>query len=672
MKKLIFFILITTIIVQAQTKKISLALPWKHQFQFAGYYVAKELGYYADAGLDVSIKEYDLSLDNTKEVSSHKYDFGVGHSSLILEKINDYDNIIFLNAIYQSSPFVLLSTKYKSLKEISGKKIMMSNDQTVTASINAMLYSHNLKQNSYITIETSFEPTDLINGNADFMASYSSNEPYTLNKKGVESFILDPKDYGYYFYSDILFTSKEMIQNNKKVVDNFRLASLRGWKYAFENIDEAAEIILKYYNTQGRTKAALIFEANTLKKLAFMDDVNFGNINHEQLKEIATTYRLLGLIDPDAKVKIDFKTFIYSPEQDYNFILKSKKDKANSFLELIQTTYFKSLISLLFLIIFISLFFKKRTEKLLKEQAYQLKLQNEIFNLNIASCTTDLDGKITYVSQAFCDTSGYTKDELISNTHNIIKDKRTPDAFYKDLWLTIISGHTWEGEFKNIKKDGSSYQIQAVITPLFDKKGEITGYKAIAKDITLEKVLKDFNKKLEEEVKKKTAKLEKLASTDKLTGVYNRVKLDEDVSANYSHFTKHNENFSIIIIDIDKFKDVNDIYGHQVGDIILKEVTQQIQKNIRSTDTLGRWGGEEFMVICPKSDYKIAYIVAQKIRKSIESHDFSKVGKITASSGVYDIELGQDIQTMINHADTLLYDVKKSGRNNVGQPKAKK
>ena len=265
--KQILFLLLITISLQAQTKDVTLALPWKHQFQFAGYYVAKELGFYEKAGLNVNIKEYDLSMDISKGVATMKYEFGVGHSFLIIDKLNKYNGIVLLNAIYQSSPMILLSRKREDIKTLSdlvGKKVMTSRDQIHGASINAMLFSQNVRQSEYEIIDPSFNPMDLVDSTTDFMTSYSSNEPYTLEQKGIQYTIFDPKDYGYDFYSDILFTSAIMLKNNQKDVDAFRAASLDGWRYAYEHIDEAVDIILKKYNTQKRTRKALEFEAKTL------------------------------------------------------------------------------------------------------------------------------------------------------------------------------------------------------------------------------------------------------------------------------------------------------------------------------------------------------------------------------------------------------------------------
>ncbi|MFT5659991.1 MAG: diguanylate cyclase (GGDEF)-like protein/PAS domain S-box-containing protein [Sulfurimonas sp.] len=663
--KWLVLLLIINLSLGAQIKDYKLVLPWKHQFQFAGYYMAKEKGFYKDVNLNINIKEYTLQGDNVKDVALGKYEFGVGHSSLILDKISKYQNILFLNAIHQSSPFVLLSIKYKNVEDIVGKKVMMSKDQSHTASINAMLYTKQIKKDSYQLIDTDFTLHNLISSQVDFMEAYISNEPYALKKKGIESFVLDPKDYGYDFYGDILFTSQEMIQDNKQDVDNFILTSLQGWKYAYEHIDETIDVIMKHYNTQNRTKSALLFEANALKKLAFNDNVNFGDINHRKLQEITTIYRLLGLLENTER--IDFKTFIYGTPNDFTFIINDDKNVTSILLLILDNIYFKFLFLLILIIVTLSIFFNIRTKKLLRKREKEIQLQNRIFDKNICSSITDKNGKITHVSEAFCTLTGYSKEELIHQTHSIFRDATTPNEIYKDLWFSILSGHTWKGEMQNVKKDKTIYWINLIITPIVNEDDSLTSFEAIVQDITLKKVLEEFNHKLEKEVKKQTYILEQLAMTDKLTGLYNRLKIDEDLASNYTNFRKFNENFSVIIIDIDHFKDVNDTYGHQVGDIILQEVTKEIKNSIRLTDTLGRWGGEEFMVICPLTDKEKAYEVAHKIRLAIENYTFSRVKKLTISAGVSDIILSQDVEQMVSYADTVLYNAKHSGRNQVGR-----
>lgn len=644
-------------------KEISLVLPWKHQFQFAGYYMAKEKGFYKEFELDVSIIEYESNSDNAKDVSMQKYQFGVGHSSLLVDKINKYYNLILLNAINQSSPFVLISTKYKELKDVRDKVVMMTNDQTSSASINAMLYSQNLEQNSYSVVESSFDPISLVNGRADFMTSYMSNEPYTLIQKGIKPFIMDPKDYGFDFYSDILFTTKEMIQKSPQDVENFRVASLKGWQYAYDNIDETVDIILKYYNTQHKTEDALRFEADMLKKLAYTKGTQLGEIKVSKLQEITTAYRLLGLVK--SKDELNFQDFIYGSSHEVCSNHFLHEEDSFDYMKFVSNLYFRFFLIVVSLIILTSVFFNFRTKKLLMLQFQKSTIQNKIFDENICSSIAGLNGHITHVSKAFCELTGYTEEELLGRTHNILKSKETPDKLYKDLWITISNEHIWRGKFQNVKKDGSSYWVSIVISPVCDENGNIVHFESILHDITLKKVLSEFNTKLKLEVKKQTEKLEKLAVTDKLTGIYNRVKLDDELDSNFACFEEFSENFSVIIIDIDHFKNINDKHGHQVGDIVLQELVQMIKKNIRSTDTLGRWGGEEFMVICPKADVNISYTIAQKIRQNIEKNQFSRVGQLTICAGVCDAKSAADLNQLVSHADTVLYDAKHSGRNMV-------
>jgi len=671
MKKAILILLFFLTYIQAQDRNVTLVLPWKHQFQFAGYYMAKEMGFYKKAGLNVHIKEYDLKKNNTEAVATQNVDFGIGHSSLILDKLNNYPNIVLLTAIHQSSPLILLSRKradITSLKDIANKKIMMSYDQTSTASVNAMLSSEHLPKDSYEVIETSFNPIDLINGNADLMMSYSSNEPFALTEKGIEYTIFDPKDYGYDFYSDILFTSSQMINNNPDTVKAFYTASMEGWEYAYKHIDKSVEIILKYYNTQSRSKKALIFEANTLKKLAFKDDIPFGDISQRKLKELVNTYRLLGLVDENKKIDFssftsnDFlniqnkKTIIQKNENNLT-ILKSLYDEYHQYIKIFILLFLVSLV--------ISLYSRHKVKSLLKQKTEELNKNLIIFDENIASCRTDVNGVMISVSKAFSKGSGYTKKELIGKKHNMLKSENTPKKVYKDLWLTISCGHTWRGEFNNIKKDGTSYWISALISPVYDGNNNIIAYDAIAHDITLEKVLEEFNKKLEKEVQERTVELEKLAITDKLTGIYNRLRLDEELSSNYNNYIRYDKIYSVILIDIDFFKKINDNFGHQVGDEVLQEISSIMKNCIRSTDILGRWGGEEFMIISPNTDIDGAYILSEHIRSNIEDAKFKDIDKVTISTGIAQINSSLDEKSIIKKADEALYRAKDNGRNRV-------
>ncbi|MFA7555102.1 MAG: diguanylate cyclase [Spongiibacteraceae bacterium] len=176
-----------------------------------------------------------------------------------------------------------------------------------------------------------------------------------------------------------------------------------------------------------------------------------------------------------------------------------------------------------------------------------------------------------------------------------------------------------------------------------------------------QRIIKQQNQKLQDY----NAQLEELSATDKLTGVYNRHKLDDTFISELIRFKRYLAPLSIIIMDIDFFKSVNDTYGHQVGDEVLKDVAHLSKNSLRPSDILGRWGGEEFLIICPETDLESTYILAEKLRSILESHEFVNVGNITASFGVTTATIGASSDDLIAQADDALYKAKSKGRNRV-------
>jgi diguanylate cyclase (GGDEF)-like protein len=159
--------------------------------------------------------------------------------------------------------------------------------------------------------------------------------------------------------------------------------------------------------------------------------------------------------------------------------------------------------------------------------------------------------------------------------------------------------------------------------------------------------------------------LERIAVTDRLTGLYNRTKLDEVFANELARVERYGESVAIILADIDHFKSVNDTYGHQVGDSVLVEFAATLRKLTRETDTAGRWGGEEFLVICPHLDLDGARILAERIRAAVAGHSFSVVGQKTCSFGVASYRPGDTADTMVKRADEALYEAKQHGRDRV-------
>lgn len=164
---------------------------------------------------------------------------------------------------------------------------------------------------------------------------------------------------------------------------------------------------------------------------------------------------------------------------------------------------------------------------------------------------------------------------------------------------------------------------------------------------------------------KYNAKLEILSNTDKLTGVYNRLKLDDILEHEKKQFDRFARPLSIIMLDLDFFKKVNDNYGHKAGDETLKMICKIILEQKRESDIFGRWGGEEFLLVCPETDIEGARALAEKLRKTIETTEFPIISSITASFGVAQFEKYDAIVKVFDRADHALYEAKASGRNKV-------
>lgn len=166
-------------------------------------------------------------------------------------------------------------------------------------------------------------------------------------------------------------------------------------------------------------------------------------------------------------------------------------------------------------------------------------------------------------------------------------------------------------------------------------------------------------------LEEKNAQLEHLASTDLLTDLCNRLKVENSLEQELQRQQRFGHTFSIILLDIDHFKKVNDEYGHQTGDQVLIEFSELLKEHVRSVDTLGRWGGEEFMIVCPSTDQQGIVEMACKLKAAIENHSFATTGHQTASFGATTIRDHDSLQQLILRADKAMYQAKHSGRNQV-------
>ncbi len=620
-------------------EKVSVQLQWKHQFEFAGYYMAKEKGFYKNAGLDVDILEYKNGIDIAKYVVNNRHAFGIAYSNIILSKELQKNNIVLLNAIYQSSPHVLVSLKssgIKSIKDFKGKNIMIDKAALHSVAILGMMSSNGISLNDVNIQIPSFKADDLINKKADIASFYYSNETYILDKKGIPYNIWNPKDYGFDAYSDILFTSKKELRDNPKLVKRFLQATMKGWKYAFAHVDESVDVIRKKYNTQNKSEGALLYEARTLKKLLYIKNQKLGTIDKNRIQRFIDIYNTLGL--ENSKIDVNNLICKFSLHEDKKYV---------------DYTLLLQMLSIFFLILSIILYYFNKERKLKNKLEKQKLMFESLFNASKeAIAVLDMQSNFINVNPEYSHLTGLSREELLKTSCLNLTHRDDIELAKQTMMEVKKVGFIQDFEKRCIVKGESRFVSMSMSLLTNPDIFLIT-----VRDITY--------------IKRKENELKKLASIDPLTHLYNR--------RHFSNTTKHilhlakreKDNLSLLMMDIDKFKNINDTYGHKFGDNVLVHFSNTLQEYSRKSDVSCRFGGEEFILLLPQTDSKGALVIAQKIRVAIEELDITleneDILNFTISIGVSQVDLKNDenIEAVIRRADKALYDAKNSGRNRV-------
>jgi diguanylate cyclase (GGDEF)-like protein/PAS domain S-box-containing protein len=292
----------------------------------------------------------------------------------------------------------------------------------------------------------------------------------------------------------------------------------------------------------------------------------------------------------------------------------------------------------------------------IKELEDKLKDLGEFkYTLDQAAIVSIADprGTIIYANDLFCEISQFDRDELIGKNHRVLNSGYHPKEYFKEMWRQIGTGHIWEGEVRNLKKDGSVYWVQATIVPFMDEKGKPYKYISIRKEITKQK-------KLEEEIYH-------LAYHDPLTNLPNRRLFMNQLRSEIIERNNSKFQLSILFIDLDNFKFINDKWGHDAGDIVIKEAACKIKEAIRPTDMVARLGGDEFIVMLKdvQDEQDIKKYVKQILANfqtpiSTSNQDYS----LTCSIGIATFPTnGDSAEQLITNADNALYHVKGRGKN---------
>ncbi|MFW5450285.1 MAG: EAL domain-containing protein [Methylophagaceae bacterium] len=281
---------------EPQLELVKLQLKWTHQFQFAGYYAAKEQGYYASEGLDVVFLERLVGTDPVAEVTSGTAEYGIGSSGLLLDYANGAP-IKAIAAIFQHNPLVFFSKKSSGItqpSEMKGQRVMFDTQAEEQAPLKSLLMDAGLTQNDFISLKHTHNLDELSNNTVDVISGYLSSGLHYYAAQGIDVNVINPQDYGIDFYGDIIFTSTQELTKNPDRVHRFLRASLKGWEYALSHQEELVQLIHKKYPNKFSLDT-LRNEANETEKLISANIIPLGDILSRRLQREMEVYSQLNL-----------------------------------------------------------------------------------------------------------------------------------------------------------------------------------------------------------------------------------------------------------------------------------------------------------------------------------------------------------------------------------------
>ncbi|GLR65259.1 ABC transporter substrate-binding protein [Marinospirillum insulare] len=754
---------------------VVIQLKWLHQFQSAGYYAALDQGYFAEEGLNVELRERDIELSNVDQVLAGEAQYGVTDSIILLNQ-TQRNGVILVAPIFQHSPNVLISLRSSNINrptDLVGRRLAFYENDTDGISVLAMLAEQGVLKDGLIKVDLSNRIERLISGEVDAIAAYSTNEPVVLRELGYSINILDPKHYGMDFYGDVFFTSTDEANKHPSRVAAMRRAVLRGWEYALDNKEEIVDLILRDYNTQNKTKQALMTEAQGLETLVARHTTELGTLVPGRLEYMLALLAKTKIIETeltqsDYEQRIGRLIFDSQPNKALNLTPEEQAflasnptlkvgvdrnwppfeylDTKDIVLQGISRDYIRLLEELLHLKFAIQDqlswpetldeakaggvdFFPAITKT--PERSQYLSFTQPYIRSPMIIVT---DNQVSFISnmnelnaRRVAVVKGYASHEMLEKHHPLIQlDLRDSaiealkavaagevDAFIDNLAVASYLIRT-QG-LANLKISGQtpySFDLsmavqkdQLLLKSILDKalahisrQQHTNIYDSwvtleVEKGFPWSKFLPPFIglgltllvlccytiylfklnqrirvvncklKKAELALKEKNIQLEKASVTDKLTGAYNRHYLDKALQDLLALAQRHKRPMSIALFDLDLFKKVNDNFGHQVGDKVLQAFVELVDKNTRVNDVFGRWGGEEFLLICPETNKEQACLVVEKIRSALEKQFFDEGIKQTVSAGIVEAKQGLTVDDLLSLADEKLYLAKGAGRN---------
>jgi diguanylate cyclase (GGDEF)-like protein/PAS domain S-box-containing protein len=610
-----------------ELEPVTLQLKWKHQFQFAGYYAAKEKGFYKEAGLDVTILEASRGVDPIKEITSGHAQFGVGTSELILNRYRG-DDVIVLGVIFQHSPLNLVTLAESGIDNIHklvGRKLMI---EPSSAELFAYLLQEGFTQKAFILQHHSLDLNDLLSGKTDAMSVYVTDELYLLKKLGRAYNLFSPLASSIDFYGDNFFTLASELQEHPQRVKAFREATLRGWHYAMQNPDEIAQLIYDRYS-QRHTIEHLQYEAAAMHDLMQPELIEPGYMNTGRWQHIAKTYRQLGLLPEN----FDVEAMLYFPNSEFD--LKKLKTM------LYYTAAGLAVLSMLFMVLFRFYRTAHINQARLKTMFDYAPLSLIVLDDQNRIQGWNAEAEKTFLWRA--------EDILGENISTIIPPEKQPKV--EKTLAAVHKKHTIvRAENTNLKQDGSEILCEWLNAPFKDKHDQSSFIICMARDITEQKRLEQ--------------QLEQAAHYDNLTKLPNRALILDLLKQSLAIAARQKTKLAILFLDLNGFKGINDNLGHESGDRLLQTIAQRLPQAIRECDYAGRLAGDEFLIILQDiGSLENAQKVADKLQDAVCQPCAIKDQLVAISTSI-GISLYPDdateINALIHQADQSMYQDKQA------------
>ncbi len=640
------------LLANAATKlePVTLQLKWRHAFQFAGYYAAKEKGFYRDAGLEVTIQEHEGERSPAEKLLAGEVEYAVTASDIVLHRAQGRP-ILALAAIFQHSPYAFLvraDSGIRRVEELKGLRVMIG-PGAQDAALRATLRNAGLEAGDFIEQQTSFDVASLINGETDAFNAYVTDQGFTLRKAGIEPRYLLPQQYGVDFYGDILATTEQEAKKHPGRLRRFRDASLKGWSYALQHPDELIDLILEKYNDQGMSRAHLEYEARTSRELIQPLLVQIGYMNPARWQHIRDTFEELGFIPPDSTIQ---------------GLVFDEPDDASDLIRWLEKYWWMLSIGLAVLFFLFMSLLLLQMKRLVRRRTAQLAESEQryrtIFNAAPEGIwLTDKNKKTLEVNERLCAIIGYHAEEMQGRTPMEFVDEQNRQLSIEQT-AKALTTERYSYEIALRHRDGRNVPTLFSSVTLRDKDQRALGSLAFVTDITEQA-------KLLEQIKTQKDHLYHLAHHDTLTDLPNRVLFNDRLEQAILKTHRSGGHVAVFFVDLDRFKEINDSLGHVVGDMVLEEVSERFRHCIREDDTIARLGGDEFTFIMEAlGDPQNAAVLARKLIQSLEQpfHIAGHQFYITASVGIslYPQD-GANAQTLLRNADSAMYRSKELGRN---------